>query len=83
MTLSGGDFDKRDDLALLLLELRPFSMIGKRSFITENRGVSVECCDDFEWRLGVDSTRGLPSNGDGPGLVRDSSDFACVLSVLD
>jgi hypothetical protein len=44
-TLSGGDLDSREDLALLLLERRPVLIYGNLSFMREDLGVSSEGCD--------------------------------------
>jgi hypothetical protein len=77
--LSGGDRELREDLALLLLERRPVSMNGKRSFMRADLGVSTRGCDVEEVWLGVKAGRCLESSGVDPGLL---SLFSCIGSTF-
>jgi hypothetical protein len=78
-TLSGGERELREDLALLLLDRRPVSMNGKRSFIKADLGVSTRGCDVEEVWLGVRAGRCLEKRGVGSGLLNL---FSCICSTV-
>lgn len=67
-TLSGGDLERRDDLALLLLDRRPVLMNGKRSFIRADSGVSIRRCVMERLEVGLEAGRYAESRLLEPGL---------------
>jgi hypothetical protein len=79
-TLSGGDRDKREDPALLLLERRPVSMKGNRSFIRADVGVSINGGDPHEPCLDANSGRCLDNRDIDSGVDRLRT-WPCSLSV--